>query len=72
MSYRHKAQIATIGPVTKTQVEVGLNMKGVAVTDRLEEVSAGRMCNHRIRLSDPEEVDAELMSWLRAAYEAAG
>lgn len=72
VSYRRKKQFATIGPATKTKVEVGLNMKGVKATDRLEELPAGRMCNYRVRLGDAGEVDAELMSWLKTAYDSAG
>jgi len=72
VSYRRKKQFATIGPATKTQVEVGLNMKGVKPTDRLEELPPGRMCNYRVRLSEPKEVDAELVSWIKTAYKAAG
>ena len=72
VSYRRRKQFATVGPATKTSVEVGLNMKGVTATDRLEELPPGRMCNYRIRLSEAREVDADLISWIRTAYDAAG
>jgi hypothetical protein len=32
----------------------------------------GGMCQYKMRLSSPEEVDAELAAWIRAAYDAAG
>ncbi|MBE0643938.1 MAG: DUF4287 domain-containing protein [Bacteroidetes bacterium] len=70
VSYRRKKQFAMIGPATKTQVEVGLNMKGVAATDRLIELPPGQMCNYKIRLGDVKEVDAELMAWIKKAYES--
>lgn len=72
VSYRRKKQFATIGPATNTRVEVGLNMKGVEPTDRLQELPAGQMCNYKVRLTDAKEVDAELLAWIRTAYEAAG
>ncbi len=72
VSYRRKKQFATIGPATKTSVEVGFNMKGAKTTDRLEALPAGRMCNYRVRLAEAREVDAELISWIRTAYDAAG
>jgi len=72
VSYRRKKQFATIGPATKSRVEVGLNMKGPAATERLEALPAGQMCNYRVRITDAEQVDAELMGWLRMAYEASG
>jgi hypothetical protein len=30
------------------------------------------MCQYSVRLSKPGEVDAELLGWVRAAYDAAG
>ena len=72
VSYRRKKQFAMIGPATKTQVEVGLNMKGVRATDRLQELPAGGMCNYRIRIGAVSEVDAELIGWIKTAYDAAG
>jgi len=72
VSYRRKKQFAMIGPATNTRVEVGLNMKGLKATDRLLELPAGQMCNYKVKLADATEVDAELMAWIRTAYDAAG
>ena len=72
VSYRRKKQFAMIGPATKTQVEVGLNMKGVKPTDRLQELPAGGMCNYKVRVGAAPEVDAELIGWIKTAYDAAG
>ena len=72
VSLRRKKQFAMIGPATKTRVEVGLNMKGVSPTERLAELPAGGMCNYKVKLSDPTEVDEELLSWIKHAYEHAG
>lgn len=72
VSYRRKKQFAMIGPATNTRVEVGLNMKGVSPTDRLQELPKGQMCNFKVRLTDAKEVNAELVAWIKVAYEAAG
>ena len=72
VSLRRKKQFAMIGPATKTQVELGLNMKGVPATDRLIELPPGGMCNYKIRLADAGEVDAEVVAWIRLAYDSAG
>lgn len=72
VSYRRARQFCMVGPATNTRVEVGLNMKGAPATDRLEALPAGQMCQYKVRLTDPSQVDAELTQWLRTAYDAAG
>ena len=72
VSYRRKKQFVMIGPATNTRVEVGLNVKGLKAADRLQELPAGQMCNYKVRLADAREVDAELIAWIKLAYEAAG
>lgn len=72
LSLRRKKQFATVGPATRTRVDVGLNMKGVPATARLLELPPGGMCQYRVSLTTPDEVDQELMTWVRAAYEGAG
>lgn len=69
LSLRRKKQFAMVGPATNTRVEVGLNMKGVAGTARLESLPPGGMCQYRVRLSDAAEVDKELIAWIRQAYD---
>lgn len=70
VSLRRKKQFATLGPATKTRFEVGLNMKGVDGTERLLALPPGGMCQYKVNLTDPAEVDAELLAWIRRAYEA--
>jgi hypothetical protein len=72
ISLRRKKQFAMIGPATNTRVEVGLNMKGIDATDRLESLPPGQMCSYKVKLTKAEEVDAELIEWLRTAYQSAG
>jgi hypothetical protein len=53
-------------------VDVGLNMKGVAPTARLEQLPSGQMCQYRVCVTAPDEVDAELVGWIRQAHDASG
>lgn len=73
VSLRRAKQFGLIQPSTPTRVDLGLILKGVAPTARLEASgSFNAMVTHRVRLGDAAEVDAELVGWLRAAYAAAG
>lgn len=72
VSLRRKKQFAMVGPGTKHRLEVGLNMKGVKASDRLQEAPAGGMCQFKVFLSGVDEVDRELMEWVRQAYDSAG
>lgn len=72
VSMIRKKQFALIKPATKTRIDLGLKLKGKAITERLENSGPfGSMCTHRVRLSSVEEVDAELVAWLEEAYQMA-
>jgi hypothetical protein len=72
VSLRRKKQFAMIGPASNTRVEVGLNLKGLKGTERLNELPPGQMCQYKVKVTDPKEVDAELIGWVRQAYDSAG
>jgi hypothetical protein len=72
LSLRRKKQFAMVGPATNARVEVGLNMKGLPETERLTGLPAGGMCNYKVKLSNENDVDAELIAWIREAYQQAG
>lgn len=72
VSLRRSKQFALVQPTTKTRVDVGLCLKGEATGPRLEAAgSFNSMVSHRVRLEKPADVDAELVGWLRQAYERA-
>jgi hypothetical protein len=58
--------------LTGDRMDVGIKLKDAPPTDRFE--TSGNfniMVTHRVRITDPSQVDAELLDWLRRAYEAA-
>ena len=71
VSLRGKKQFAMIGPATNSRVEVGLNMKDVKGTARLEAQKPGGMCQYKVKLTSAGEVDKQLIAWIRAAYDGA-
>lgn len=72
ISYRRKKQFAMIGPPTHSRVELGLNIKELPDSPRLEKLPPGKMCNYQVRLTEVSQVDAELAGWIRQAFDAAG
>jgi hypothetical protein len=68
VSYRRKKQFAMIGPATNTRVELGLNAKNLAPTDRLEQLPPGKMCQFLVRITDSSQIDDELFGWIKTAY----
>lgn len=72
VSLRRKKQFAMIGPATRDLIEVGLNAKELVGGPRLKVLAPGGMCAYAVRLADAREIDAELLGWLKAAFDAAG
>ena len=73
ISLRRTKQFAILQPSTRTRVDVGLNLGADRpTTERLEASgSFNSMVSQRVRLSDPSEVDDELLGWLTEAYDRA-
>ena len=66
-----KGKIGIVAPVTD-RLDIGIKLKSMEPTARFE--AAGNwnsMVTHRVRVSDPAEVDEEVVDWLKAAYAAA-
>ncbi|MGE3887259.1 MAG: DUF5655 domain-containing protein [Vicinamibacterales bacterium] len=75
VSLRRRKQFAMIGPATNTRVEVGINLKdapaSAASSSRLEAQKPGGMCQYKVKVTAAAEVDDELVSWVRQAYDGA-
>lgn len=70
VSLRRSKQFGIIQPSTATRVDVGVNLKGEPPAGRLEASgSFNAMVSHRVRVESEKEVDAELVAYLRKAYE---
>jgi hypothetical protein len=72
VSVRRNKQFAILQPSTASRFDVGINLKGIPPSGRLEASgSFNSMVTHRVRISDRKEVDKELVGWLKQAYDAA-
>lgn len=73
VSLIRKKQFALIKPATKTRVDLGLKLKGKDEQGRLGDSGPfGTMCTHRVQLTSVDEVDDEVLAWIKEAYEMAG
>lgn len=73
VSLRRKRQFALVQPSTRTRVDLGIRLDDEPAQGRLESSgSFNAMVSHRVRLEQPEDVDAEVIAWLEKAYAQAG
>jgi predicted transport protein len=73
VSLRRKKQFAIVQPSTKTRVDLGLNLKNVEPSERLQGgVVFSGMCSHKVTITSPAEIDDEVVAWLSQAYDQAG
>lgn len=69
VSLRRSKQFALVEPATRSRVDLGLNLKGEPATQRMRAVTG--MCTHKVAITDVAEVDDEVVSLLRLAYDRA-
>jgi predicted transport protein len=70
VSLIRKRQFALIKPATKTRIDLGLKFKNKSVQGKLENSGPfGAMCTHRVQLFTSADIDAQLLAWIREAYE---
>lgn len=73
VTWSNRRQFALLQPSTKTRADLGLVLEGATATDRLRAAGSfgsGRI-THRVALTRPRDVDAEVKRWLRKAFTAA-
>lgn len=72
VSLRRSKQFALVQPSTKTRLDLGIQLKGVAPSGKLEASGSwNSMVSHRIRLETAADFDAEVKGWLKAAWDVA-
>lgn len=69
VSLRRSKQFAVVEAPSAKRIQLGIQLKGAEETSRL--LKGNAMCSHRVNLSSVQEVDDEVVSWLRTAYERA-
>jgi Domain of unknown function (DUF4287)/Domain of unknown function (DUF5655) len=69
---RDGKKFAIVQPSSADRLDIGIKLKGKHSSGRFETAGAwNAMVTHRARLGDHTEIDAEVLSWLRDAYQVA-
>jgi hypothetical protein len=72
VSLRRKKQFAMLGPKSSERVELGLNLKGEIASKRIVAQKPGGMCQYLVSLTSAKDVDKEILTALKKAFDAAG
>ena len=68
---RGKKKFGILLPASASRLDVGIKLKNKAPVGRFE--AAGNwntMVTHRVRITDADQLDTELLTWLKQAYAA--
>jgi len=69
VSVIRKRQFVLIKPATKTRIDLGLKLPEKPTTDRLGNSGPfGTMCTHRVQITSIDDIDDELIEWMKEAY----
>lgn len=72
ISILRKGKKFAIVQVTAARLDIGIKRKGVEPTSRFEAAGSwNSMVTHRVRITDPTQLDADVLAWLKHAYAAA-
>jgi hypothetical protein len=66
VSFKRGRQFACFTPSSAKRAELGIALRGEPATDRLR-ISNG-MTSHAVWIASPDEIDDEVLGWLREAY----
>ena len=67
--YCGERKFAIVQPSAAARLDIGIKLKGVAPAGRLESAKSWNpMVTHRVRITDPKQIDRELLEWLKQAY----
>jgi hypothetical protein len=66
VTFRRSKQFACFTPSSAKRAEVGIALRGDPPTDRLR--ASNGMTSHAVWIATPDEIDDEVVAWLREAY----
>ncbi len=69
---RNEKKFAVLQPATRDRFDIGLKLKGMKPAGRLEAAGSwNSLVTHRVKITDQKQIDAEVLRWLKQAYDNA-
>jgi hypothetical protein len=69
---RNGKKFAILQPASAERLDIGIKLKGAKPTKRFEAAGSWNpMVTHRVRITDPKQIDKNVLAWLKLAYKAA-
>jgi Domain of unknown function (DUF5655)/Domain of unknown function (DUF4287) len=69
VGFKRKRQFACFMPASASRVDLGITLKDAAPADARIKATPGGMTSHIVPITSAEQVDDDVVSWLRTAYE---
>jgi hypothetical protein len=68
---RGDKKFGIVQPSSTERLDIGIKLKGLKPAERLEAAGSWNiMVTHRVRITDPKQIDKEVLTWLKQAYDA--
>lgn len=69
VGFRRKRQFVCFMPASASRVDLGITMKDDAPDDPRIKATPGGMTSHVVPITSVEDIDADVVRWLRLAYD---
>lgn len=69
LPFVHHRQFAAAKAATSTRLDLGFRFVEAPESSRLSTASPIGQCTHKVGLTTPDDVDAEVLEWLKRAHE---
>jgi hypothetical protein len=69
VGFKRNRQFACFTPASASRVHLGITLKEAAPADDRIEATPGGMTSHVVKVTSSDEIDEDVVSWLRIAYD---
>ena len=69
VGFKRKRQFVCFMPASASRVDLGITMKDEAPSDARIKATPGGMTSHVVPITSADEVDGDVVGWLRLAYD---